>query len=184
MLPAYTSPLSPAITRDDCNTLHREGVFDTPKAGIQDEILRSHIQLVYPALPILNLENFLVVIDKNYTGGMRVSFLSFQAVIFEATVFGSEGSLALEGFQNRREARKTCFDRLKMLYSFDYEDNRGIVLQTLLLMTYWDDKSDGLHDAWYFVRVATIIWRSIETEPRSLEAEWKRQQPELWKRIT
>ncbi len=71
-----------------------------------------------------------------------------------------------------------------MLYSFDYEDNRGIVLQTLLLMTYWDDKSDGLHDAWYFVRVATIIWRSIETEPRSLEAELKRQQPELWKRIT
>ena len=184
LLPDYASPLSAAITRDDCNTLLREGAFNTPEAGIQDEILRSYTQFIHPALPILDLENFLMVINKNYTGGTRISFLLFQAVIFAATAFESEESLALEGFQNRREARKTRFDRLKMLYSFDCEDNRVTVLQTLLLMTYWDEKSDDLHDAHYFVGVATTIWRSIETEPTGFEAELKRRQPELWKRIT
>lgn len=184
LLPEYASPLPLAITREDCNVLHQEGAFDIPEARIRDELLRSYIQFVHPALPILNLENFLIVIDKSYTGGIGISFLLFQAVMFAATIFESEESLALEGFQDRREARKTRFDRLKMLYSFGCEDDRVIVLQTLLLMTYWDEKSDDLHDAWYFVGVATTIWRSIETEPKTLEAELKQQKPDLWKRIS
>ncbi|KAJ5678563.1 uncharacterized protein N7477_004196 [Penicillium maclennaniae] len=184
LLPEYARPLSLAITREDCSVLLQKGAFDIPEARIRDELLRSYIQFVHPALPILNLENFLMVIDTSYTGGMGISFLLFQAVIFAATTFESEESLAREGFQNQREARKTRFDRVRMLYSFGCEDDRVTVLQTLLLMTYWDNKSDDLHDAWYFVGEATKIWRSIKTEPKSLEAELKRQKPELWKRIS
>ncbi|KAJ6119142.1 hypothetical protein N7523_003422 [Penicillium sp. IBT 18751x] len=184
LLPEYARPLSLAITRKDCSVLLQKGAFDIPQARIRDELLRSYIQFVHPALPILDLENFLMVIDKSYTGGVGISFLLFQAVIFAATRFESEESLATEGFQNQREARKTRFDRIRMLYSFGCEDDRVTVLQTLLLMTYWDNNSEDLHDAWHFVGVGTKVWRSIKTKPKSLEAELKRQKPELWKRIS
>lgn len=183
-LPDYASPLSLTITREDCNVLHKEGAFDIPDARVRDELLRSYIQFVHPALPILNLGGFLMVIDKSYTGGTGISFLLFQAVMFAATAFETVESLALEGFKNRREARKTRFDRLRMLYSFGCEDDRVAILQTVLLMTYWDDKSDDGHDAWYFVGVAKAIWRSIEMKPTNSETELKQQKQGLWKRIS
>lgn len=183
-LPDYASPLSPSITPEDCNFLYKKGAFDIPDARVRDELLRSYIQFVHPTLPILNLGDFLMVIDKTYTGSGGISFLLFQAVMFAATAFETEESLALEGFKDRREARQTRFDRLRMLYSFGCEDDRVSVLQTVLLMTHWDGNSDDGYDAWYFVGEAKAIWRSIKMKLMTSETEVIQQSQGLWKRIS
>ncbi|KAJ6092301.1 hypothetical protein N7467_004270 [Penicillium canescens] len=183
-LPDYASPLSPSISAQDCNVLQHEGAFDVSEPNIRDEILHSYTQFVYPPLPILNLQDFLMVIDKTYSGTRGISFLLFQSVMFAATAFQTAKSLSLEGFKDRKEARRSRFERVRLLYEFGCEDDRLTTLQSVLLMTYWDDTSDPAHDAWHFVGVAKAIWTSIKTNPTEKEKQFIRQQPGLWNRIS
>lgn len=182
-LPEYISPLPPWVSREDCKYLHEQGVFNVPDARIRNELLRNYIQYVHPALPVLNLEDFFMVIDQSYAGTRGISFLLFQAVMFAATAFEKPASLTREGFRDRREARRTRFERVKLLYSLGCEDDRLTILQSVLLMTYWDDTSDHNQDAWYYVGVAKAVWKSIEMKPRDSEISLSKHQPGLWKRI-
>ncbi|KAJ5823876.1 hypothetical protein N7447_006216 [Penicillium robsamsonii] len=183
-LPKYASPLSPSITSEDCDVLHEHGVFNVPDTRIRAGILNGYFQFVHPELPILSPEGFLMVLDKGYSGSRGISFLLFQAVIFAATAFQSADSLVLEGFHDRKEARQTRFERIKLLYSYGCEEDRITVLQSVLLMTYWDDISDQEQDAWHFVGVAKAILDGVKTNPTDSERKFIRQQPGLWSRIS
>lgn len=183
-LPDYASSLSSSITSQDCNFLHQEGAFDVPGINARAKVLNSYIQFVHPALPILNLEDFLMVIDKSYNGTRGISFLLFQAVIFAATAFQTSESVALEGFKSRKEARATRFKRTELLYSYGCEEDRITILQSVLLMTYWDGTSSDTRDAWHFVGVAKALLESIQAKPTEFERKFIRQQPGLWNRIS
>ncbi|KAJ5360471.1 hypothetical protein N7517_009662 [Penicillium concentricum] len=150
-LPEYASPMSPSITSADCHALNEQGAFNVPGPRIRAGILNGYFQFVHPELPILSPEDFLMVLDKGYSGSRGISFLLFQAVIFAATAFQTADSLALEGFNDRREARQERFERIKLLYSYGCEEDRITILQSVLLMTYWDDTSNQSQDAWHFL---------------------------------
>ncbi|KAJ5958493.1 uncharacterized protein N7479_005643 [Penicillium vulpinum] len=183
-LPDYASPLSHSITSEDCNVLHERGAFDVPDPRSRARILNAYFQFVHPALPILSSEEFLMVLDTSYNDSRGVSFLLFQAVIFAATAFQPVDSLVLEGFKDRREARKARFDRINLLYSYGCEEDRIAILQSVLLMTYWDDTSDQDQGAWHFVGVARSIFDSIKAKPTDSEQKFIQQQPGLWNRLS
>ena len=168
-LPKYASPLAPLVSQEDCRTLHKEKAFEVPCVEIMDQLLRNYIQYVYPVLPILNLGELLVVIHPGYTGTKRVSLLLFQALMFSATVFQTRASIEIEGFRSRREARKTRFERAKLLYSLGSEDDRLTILQAALLLTHWDDSCEDDRDAFYFVGISKALLTAIETEPQTSE---------------
>lgn len=182
-LPDYVTPLPPSISKQDCRFLKKEGAFDVPDTRVRDELIKSYIQFVHPLLPILNLEDFLVVIDKSYTGTQGISFLLFQAVMFAATSYETTKSLTREGFRDRREARKTRYERVKLLYSYGCEDDRIAILQTVLLMTYWDESSKDSQDAWYYVGVAKALATSIEKCPSQSDAERGTRPKGFWRRM-
>lgn len=125
-----------------------------------------------------------MVLDESYNGNRGISLLLFQAVIFAATAFQSNDSLVFEGFKDRREARQVRFLRTKLLFSYGCEEDRIIILQSALLLTYWDDTSDQSQDAWHFVGVAKAILDSINAKPTDSERDFIRQQPGLWSRIS
>lgn len=182
-LPKYASPLAPSVSWEDGKTLHKEGAFEVPDIEIRDQLLRNYIQYVYPALPISDLEELLAVVDPGYTGTKRASLLLFQAVMFSATMFQTRTSLEKEGFRSRREARKTRFERVKLLYSLGSEDDRLTILQAVLLMTHWDDSCEDDRDAFYFVGISKALLTSIETEPKASETRLIEGDPGLWNRI-
>lgn len=182
-LPKYASPLAPLVSREDCRTLHKEKAFEVPCVEIRDQLLRNYIQYVYPVLPILNLGELLVVIHPGYTGTKRVSLLLFQALMFSATVFQTRASIEIEGFRSRREARKTRFERAKLLYSLGSEDDRLTILQAVLLLTHWDDSCEDDRDAFYFVGISKALLTAIETEPKTSETRLIKGDPGLWNRI-
>ncbi|KAJ5515020.1 hypothetical protein N7463_004572 [Penicillium fimorum] len=183
-LPEYASPMSPWITSADYHALYEQGAFEVPGARSRAGILNGYFQFVHPELPILSQEDFLMVLDQSYGGSRGISFLLFQAVIFAATAFQPADSLALDGFNNRREARKTRFERVRLLYSYGCEEDRIAILQSVLLMTYWDEISDPGQDAWHFVGVAKAVLDSVKMNPTDSERKFIRQQPGLWNRIS
>lgn len=181
-LPPWASPIPPAITEEDIKFLQLEGALEVPDGNVRSELLRNYVQFVHPVVPVLDLEGFLTVFNGSHNSSLGVSFLLFQAVIFAATAFETAESLSLEGFRDRREARRIRFERVKMLYSVGCENDRMTVLQTALLMTHWDDDSN--EDAWHFVGIAKELWQSIETNPTTLESRVVHYQKGLWNRIS
>ena len=121
--------------------------------------------------------------DETYEGSQGASFLLFQAVMFAATTFQSPKSVRLEGLRDRRALRKARFERVRTLYLHGCEEDRVTLLQTVLLMTYWDDASHEGYSSTDYVGVAKAILRSIELDPRDTETQMMQQKPGLWRRL-
>lgn len=183
VLPAYIQAIPPRILSEDLEFLQRKGAFLIPETSFRNELLRCYVQYVYPFLPVIDLQDFLSTIEKNEPTS-TVSLLLFQAVMFASTAYIDMRYLLAQGYMTRKEARKSFFERVKLLYDFDYEANRVTVVQAVLLMTYWYESPDDPKDVWYWLGIATSVARTIgincDTSTAPLMSQRQRQ---LWKRI-
>ncbi|OAG41158.1 hypothetical protein AYO21_04538 [Fonsecaea monophora] len=183
VLPPYLQPISPRIMSEDLEYLQKKGAFLIPETGFRNELLRCYVQYVHPFLPIVDLQDFLTAIERNQPTN-TVSLLLFQAIMFAATAYIDMRYLIAQGYMTRKAARKSFFQRVKLLYDFDYEVDRVTVVQAVLLMTYWYENPDDPKDVWHWLGVAISVARTIglncDTSNASLMTL---QQRRLWKRI-
>ncbi|RMZ82000.1 hypothetical protein DV737_g2311, partial [Chaetothyriales sp. CBS 132003] len=153
-----------------------------PNTGLRNELLRCYAQYVHPYLPLLNLQDFIIPIERN-DGHNPISLLLFQAVMFAGTSFIDMGYLIAEGFDTRKAARRAFFQRVKLLYDFDYEVDRVTVVQAVLLMTYWYEAPDDPKDIWHWLGIAISLASTIginnDVSCSSLDLKTQK----LWKRI-
>lgn len=182
-LPPYIQPISQRMNTEDLEYLQRKGAFLIPETGLRNELLRCYVQYVHPYLPLIDLKDFLTTIEKNQATD-TVSLLLFQAAMFAATAYVDLRYLIAQGYMTRKEARKSFFRRVKLLYDFDYELDRVTVVQAVLLMTYWYENPDDPKDVWHWLGVAISVARTIGLNcDTSNAALMTLQQRRLWKRI-
>lgn len=73
--------------------------------------------------------------------------------------------------------------RRQLLYDFDYESDRLVLVQALLLMTFWYETPDDQKDTWHWMGVAISLAHTIglhRNPANSLMPPWRQK---LWKRI-
>ncbi|KAL6248608.1 hypothetical protein RBB50_004863 [Rhinocladiella similis] len=150
-LPAYITPLSSDISPDDLDFLRSKGAFDIPDAPTRDLLLQAYMQWVHPFTPMLDLEGILTAVFSN--GRKRtVSLLVFQSLLFAATMFlGNKLEQA-----SRKSVRRICFDRARLLHDFDAESDRLAIIQSAILLSFWDGDSGSLRDSYHWIGVATM----------------------------
>jgi hypothetical protein len=167
---------------DDIEYLQKKGALTIPDTGLRNELLRSYVQYVHPYMPLLDLKDFLIPIEKN-DGKSILSLLLFHAVMFAGTAYIDMRFLQAQGFATRKEARKVFFQRARLLYDFDYEIDRITLVQALLLMTYWYETPDDQKDTWHWMGVSISLAQTIglHRNPAKSSMDVKRQK--LWKRI-
>ncbi|KAJ5175612.1 uncharacterized protein N7482_001489 [Penicillium canariense] len=159
--PRFLKPLPDRIAPEDLEFLRFRGALSIPESGLRNKLLRSYIQWVHSFMPVLNLQEFLRCVAENDPEG-NVSVLLFQAVMFVGTAFVDLKLLQDAGYSTRKDARNAFFTRLRLLYSFDCEEDRIVILQSLLLMTYWSDTENSPHrDIWDWIGVCNTQAHSI-----------------------
>jgi hypothetical protein len=91
--------------------------------------------------------------------------------------------LHAHGFASRKSARKSFFVKARLLYDFDHEQDRMLLVQALLLMSYWYETPDDQKDTWHWMGVAISLSHTIglHRNPAKSNMDLKRQK--LWKRI-
>ncbi|EXJ80738.1 hypothetical protein A1O3_07022 [Capronia epimyces CBS 606.96] len=183
ILPQYIQPVPLKIAAEDFEYLHKKGAFIIPDAGFRNELLRCYVQYVHPYLPLIDLQDFLGAIEKDQPTD-TVSLLLFQAVMFAGTAYVDMRYLIGQGYATRKAARKAFFQRIKLLYDFDYELDRVTVVQAVLIMTYWYENPDDPKDVWHWLGVAISVARTIGLNCDTSNAPlMSLQQRRLWKRI-
>lgn len=183
VLPQYIQPIPLRIMREDLDYLQTKGAFLIPEAAFRNELLRCYVQYVHPYLPVVDLGDLLTAIEKNQPGD-SISLLLFQAVMFAGTAYIDMRYLVAQGYVTRKAARKAFFQKVKLLYDFDYEIDRVTVVQSVLLMTYWYENPDDPKDVWHWLGIAISVARTIGLNCDTSDAPlMNHKQRCLWKRI-
>lgn len=182
VLPKYVTSVPDRILAEDVEYLQRKGAFLIPETALRNELLRCYVQHVHPYMPLLELQDFLAAIQRN-DGSSVVSLLLFQAVMFAATAYIDMRYLTAQGYESRKAARKAFFQRIKLLYDFDYEIDRVTVVQSVLLMTYWYESPDDPKDVWHWLGVAISLARTIGLNCNTSSSPLSPAKQKLWKRI-
>ncbi|KAL4869700.1 hypothetical protein BDV12DRAFT_167506 [Aspergillus spectabilis] len=182
--PRFLKPLPSRISAEDLEFLRFRGALAIPENGLRTELLRCYVNWVHSFLPVLNLQEFLRGVAENDPDG-NISLLLFQAVMFVATAFVDLKHLQAAGFTTRKNARNAFYTRLRLLYSLDCEDDRIVIVQTLLLMTYWSDHMNSpQRDIWDWIGICNTNAHSIglnrDPSTSELDIRTKRLRTRLW----
>ncbi|KAF2272569.1 uncharacterized protein EI97DRAFT_205549 [Westerdykella ornata] len=115
-LPPFIKPLPAKIGPDEIAYLERKGALTVPKGTLRSELLRAYLDYVHPYMPLLDLHDFLTVIDQPDGSLGKVSLILFQAVMFAGSAFVDMHHLRAAGYGTRKEARKDFFQKTRVSF--------------------------------------------------------------------
>lgn len=113
-LPLFIKPLPAKIGPDEVAYLEKKGALTVPKGTLRSEMLRAYIEFVHPYMPLLDLHDFLMMIDRADGSLGKVSLILFQAVMFAGSAFIDMHHLRTAGYSTRKEARKDFFQKTRV----------------------------------------------------------------------
>lgn len=113
-LPQFIKPLPAKIGPEEISYLEKKGALSVPKGLLRSEMLRAYVEFVHPYMPLLDLHDFLMVIDRADGSNGKVSLILFQAVMFAGSAFVDMTHLRAAGYATRKEARKDFFQKTRV----------------------------------------------------------------------
>ncbi|KUI56766.1 Cutinase transcription factor 1 beta [Cytospora mali] len=182
LLPAFINPLPAKIGPDEVSYLRCKGALSLPEPRLQRYLLQAYIEFVHPYMPLLELHDFLNRINARDGQHGQVSLLLYHAVMFAASAFVGIKALNEAGYTDRRAARKAFFQKARLLYDFDCESDRLVLVQALLLMTYWYEAPEDQKDTWHWMGVAISLAHTIalHRNPVSVSANKHKLRKRIW----
>ncbi|KIW42594.1 uncharacterized protein PV06_06126 [Exophiala oligosperma] len=181
-LPSYIRPIRPSIKRQDIDFLSSRGALAIPNDDLRDQLLRCFVLYVYPYMPVVDLEELLGAIDGT-NNSPKISLTLFQAVMFAGSAFVDLEQLQNAGYENRRAARAAYYQKVKMLYDFDWDVDRIALIQSLLLINYWYVSENDQKDPWHWCGVCISISISLGLNQRITYYQRDLKTCRLWRRI-
>lgn len=85
-----------------------------PSFSLQKALLRAYAEYVHPYMPLLDLHDFLTIVDAQDGSRGQTSLFLYQAVMFCATAFVSNKILKEAGYTSRKAARRTFFTKARV----------------------------------------------------------------------
>jgi hypothetical protein len=113
-LPPYLTPLPRSLDSETMHFLATKDTFSLPSTEFRDICLSRYIEFVHPLLPVLNLNNFLMTIERGTGEGGTISLSLFHAVLCSALSFVEEDVCTKAGYSSKREARQAFLDKTKV----------------------------------------------------------------------
>ncbi|KAF1816799.1 hypothetical protein P152DRAFT_453426 [Eremomyces bilateralis CBS 781.70] len=182
-IPYFIKPLPPRIGPDEVAYLEKKGALTVPTGTLRNELLKAYIDYVHPYMPLLDLYDFVMIVESGNGTLGRISLILFQAVMFAGCGFVDMNHLHAAGYLTRKEARRDFFQKTRLLYDFDYESDRVSLVQALLLLTYYYETPDDQKDTWHWMGVATAVAHTIGLHRNPERSNMDSKRTKLWKRI-
>jgi hypothetical protein len=117
-LPAFIKPVPSKIAPEDVKYLHTKGALNLPSLELQSALLRAYVEYVHPYMPLLELGEFLNIINSRDGLYGQVSLFLYQSVLFAATAFVEPKYIKEAGYASRKAARKAFFQKTRVSASY------------------------------------------------------------------
>lgn len=182
-LPGFIKPTPSRIPAEDLEYLWRKGALTLPEEPLRSILLKAHFDFVHPYMPLLDKSQFIRIVNTEDGSQGKTGLLLFQAVMFSGTAFVGMEHLRAAGYASRKAARKAFFIKTRLLYDFDHEQDRMLLVQALLLMSYWYETPDDQKDTWHWMGVAISLSHTIGLHRNPAKSNMDPNRQKLWKRI-
>ncbi|RVX69231.1 hypothetical protein B0A52_07207 [Exophiala mesophila] len=160
--------------------LRQQGAFTVPPVKICHELFRAYFDFVHPHYPILDRSDFAAhYVEPSHAP----SYLLLQSVLFMASGHCELPLLKEAGFASRYEARKVLFQRAKVLYDNDHEQNKVTVVQSVFLMSFWWNGLEDHKDTWHWLGISISLALTLGMHRSTHHSDLKPKHRVLWKRI-
>jgi hypothetical protein len=113
---------------DDLIYLQSKGALTLPSHDCQQELIWSFFEYVYPLMPIVDLDEFVKILQDTDGNSGCTSLLLLQAILFAGTAYVKLDHLRAAGFSTRKEARKAFFQRVRVSFVRSFSPGRTICL--------------------------------------------------------
>ncbi|KIW30399.1 uncharacterized protein PV07_06144 [Cladophialophora immunda] len=140
----------------DIEFLQTRGCFELPNPEILDMLLNTFLDRVYPLYPIFKRRSFL----ESYRA-QQLPWLLLHSVCFAAVTFCEEDVLFRAGYQNRIEARLSYYRKAKALFDLGYHMNKIMVLQSVILLSFWGGAHNSYWNSASWIGAGVIIAESL-----------------------
>lgn len=117
LLPAFIPVFPAKISAQDIRFLREKGAVTLPSRALQSALLQAYAEYVHPYMPLLDMHEFLEIVNTTDGSRGQVSLFLYQAVMFAATAFVDMKYLREAGFLSRKAARKAFFQRTRVSFS-------------------------------------------------------------------
>ncbi|KZL79297.1 fungal specific transcription [Colletotrichum incanum] len=154
-----TSMASSNLDPDASQFLKSRGVFDLPPPEVCKQLVRIYCDYVHPFFPVLDTISFLNTLEKNELEKLSLHLL--WSVFLAAANFADTKVLQATGFTSRKTMKKSMFSKAKLLYDADYERDKVILIQAVLLMGFWYADTEDRIGPWHWNGVAIGLCTSI-----------------------
>jgi hypothetical protein len=102
-------PLPSKIAAEDIDYLFVKGALTLPGIALQNALLTAYVEYVHPYMPLMDLHEFLNIVNRRDGVNGQTSLFLYQAVMFSATAFVDMKYLREAGYPTRKAARKAFF---------------------------------------------------------------------------
>ncbi|KAF4443577.1 cutinase transcription factor 1 beta [Fusarium acutatum] len=181
-LEPFIVPMPSRMRTNDIQFLMSRGALTLPDPQLRNALLSSFFTHIHPFMPAIDMDEFLEAIRSDGRH-FKISLLLFQAVMFAGAACIPMRYLQKLGFDSRKDAREELFTRVRLLYDFDYETDRLVLVQSLLLMTLWYKSPKEHRNTWHWIDVAVsqAFAAGLHVEPN--KAIFSRQRCNLRRKI-
>lgn len=147
-----------------------QGAYTFPVPSVCDTILHSYFAWFHPCFPIVDRAETSISYAAN-----TLSPLLFQALLFVGSSYCPNGVIQEMGFKDRHVAKAHFYQRAKLLYDAERENNKTVVVQALFLMSFWRagplNEKDTRH--WLGAAISLAQTRGFHRYTRSATIEPK-----------
>lgn len=182
ILPNFISPIKPGRCHQHSGYLKSQQALDFPPVTLRNALITSYVQYVYPQLPCVDIHHMLQAIATDGKAA-RVSILLLQAVLLAGSAHVEKEYLLEAGYQNRTELRQDLSDRVRLLYDFDCEEDRFILVQSLILMSTRQHRGDEVKHLHHWLNVAYGIAIFIGLNKDPVNSSLTPHERGLWRRL-
>lgn len=181
-LPSFILPINSAKCTQHWFFLHCQGAFDVLHEKLRTAIITSYIHFVHPQLPVVDIHELLQALATDGRD-CKISLLLLQAILLSGCTFVEMEYVTQAGFESRMSLRRQLADRVRLLYDFDCEPDRLILVQSLTLMTCWQEYGDEVKHLRHWIGIAynISIFIGLNKDPESSSLPLHRKH--LWKRV-
>lgn len=130
------------VPTQELEYLQAKGAFDYPNKAQWDEFMTVFLDRVFPIYPIFNLNELVQQYRNDMLPPMLIHSICFLAATFCPIII-----LHRAGWTSRREARFSYYQKAKALFDAQYEVNKLVILQTVVMMSFW---GGGPNNYWNF----------------------------------
>lgn len=122
----------PHCTSEDLNFLAARGAFTYPPAELERLLVAAFLERFYPLYSMVDKEEVIRLHQKS-----ALPYILLHAICLIGATFCDISVLRRFGYETRIQARKSFYDKAKAMFDLEYEQDKFVLLQTIILLSFW-----------------------------------------------